>query len=241
MKTTQALLATLIAALFAAQPALAAPMDLADGDRVKLDRVGTYGGIGGGGEFRTVGVNVAAGLGDSFETFCLERTESITLGTPYYVDINTEAKAGGYGGAVAGADPLSYSSAWLYTQYRNDALDDLFGGFSYTSNASLNSLQLAFWKLEDELDPSWLATYGADAMAVSLVSVASASGWTSLGDVRVMNLYSSYSPTGGFSGPKQSQLYMMPIPEPETYALLMAGLGLMGFVARRRKQQLTNT
>lgn len=27
------------------------------------------------------------------------------------------------------------------------------------------------------------------------------------------------------------------IPEPETYAMLLAGLGLMGFVARRRKQQ----
>jgi len=28
-----------------------------------------------------------------------------------------------------------------------------------------------------------------------------------------------------------------PIPEPETYALMLAGLGLVGFVARRRKQQ----
>lgn len=28
-----------------------------------------------------------------------------------------------------------------------------------------------------------------------------------------------------------------PIPEPETYAMLLAGLGFMGFVARRRKQQ----
>jgi len=28
------------------------------------------------------------------------------------------------------------------------------------------------------------------------------------------------------------------IPEPETYAMLLAGLGLMGFVARRRKQKL---
>jgi hypothetical protein len=27
------------------------------------------------------------------------------------------------------------------------------------------------------------------------------------------------------------------IPEPETYAMLLAGLGLMGFVARRRRQQ----
>jgi hypothetical protein len=27
-----------------------------------------------------------------------------------------------------------------------------------------------------------------------------------------------------------------PIPEPETYAMLLAGLGLIGFMARRRKQ-----
>ena len=28
------------------------------------------------------------------------------------------------------------------------------------------------------------------------------------------------------------------IPEPETYALMMAGLGVMAFVARRRKQSI---
>lgn len=30
--------------------------------------------------------------------------------------------------------------------------------------------------------------------------------------------------------------YISPVPEPETYAMLLAGLGLMGFIARRRKQ-----
>ena len=29
-----------------------------------------------------------------------------------------------------------------------------------------------------------------------------------------------------------------PVPEPETYAMMLAGLGLLGFVARRRKQNL---
>ena len=33
-----------------------------------------------------------------------------------------------------------------------------------------------------------------------------------------------------------SQHFAAPIPEPETYALMMAGLGVMGFVARRRKK-----
>lgn len=31
-------------------------------------------------------------------------------------------------------------------------------------------------------------------------------------------------------------LTLSPIPEPETYAMILAGLGLMGFIARRRKQ-----
>ncbi len=30
---------------------------------------------------------------------------------------------------------------------------------------------------------------------------------------------------------------VVPIPEPETYAMMLAGLGLMGFVARRRRQK----
>ena len=30
---------------------------------------------------------------------------------------------------------------------------------------------------------------------------------------------------------------LAPIPEPETYAMMLAGLGLMGFVARRRRQK----
>jgi len=28
---------------------------------------------------------------------------------------------------------------------------------------------------------------------------------------------------------------LAPVPEPETYALMLAGLGLVGFMARRRK------
>ncbi|MDB5999472.1 MAG: hypothetical protein JWP52_1171, partial [Rhizobacter sp.] len=57
-------------------------------------------------------------------------------------------------------------------------------------------------------------------------------------------MFSSYSFTGLDGGYKATVLYtadgvkqqVAAIPDPETYALMLAGLGLMAFVARRRKQ-----
>ena len=57
---------------------------------------------------------------------------------------------------------------------------------------------------------------------------------------------SGMGPTGGFGGrvidiatgatsSSQELITVTEVPEPETYALFMAGLGLMGFIARRRK------
>jgi hypothetical protein len=42
----------------------------------------------------------------------------------------------------------------------------------------------------------------------------------------------------GYTLTKDGNMSIAAIPEPEIYAMLAAGLGLMGFVARRRKQQL---
>lgn len=41
--------------------------------------------------------------------------------------------------------------------------------------------------------------------------------------------------TGGYSGPVLDNVSVTAVPEPETYALMLAGLGLMGAIARRRK------
>lgn len=38
------------------------------------------------------------------------------------------------------------------------------------------------------------------------------------------------------AGSTQKLALVAPSPEPDTYAMMLAGLGLMGFVARRRKQ-----
>ncbi len=41
---------------------------------------------------------------------------------------------------------------------------------------------------------------------------------------------------GDFQFPRDKPI-TTPVPEPETYAMLLAGLGVMGAVARRRKQK----
>lgn len=248
MKTKIAVNLALVAATsFAFSCAVAAPLNLTDGDKIKLDwSAGTYGHGSGGGEFRASGVSVLNGAGDSFLTFCLEYSEHISLSTAYYVDINTRTINGGNGVAstylgdvsgVAGSyDPLSPATAWLYTQFRNNTLHN-YVAFNYTSDSDANSLQKAIWFLENEQPASFLT---GDAKANSLVTQAVGAGWTGIGNVRVLNLWDTYnSTTHVFSGGHQDQLYLMPVPEPETYAMMLAGLGLIGFVAGRRRRKLS--
>jgi hypothetical protein len=47
--------------------------------------------------------------------------------------------------------------------------------------------------------------------------------------------------TGASDGAESFFIVSTPaIPEPETYAMMLAGLGLLGFVARRRRERLGN-
>lgn len=175
---------------------------------------------------------------NSFVTFCLEKTEYFNPGAPLTVlGISAYATAGG-GGAVAGKDFISAQTAWLYTQFRAGALSG-YGGSNIANDA--DALQNVFWFLENEITSvtsglSGLATtVGTEAywattwLAAANAAVAGSWGNT-IGNVRVMNLQNANGSRA------QDQLYIAPIPEPEIYAMMVAGLGLMGFVARRRKQ-----
>ena len=48
---------------------------------------------------------------------------------------------------------------------------------------------------------------------------------------------SKYSVSGYVSENRQDVIVFTAVPEPETYALMMAGLGLLGFAERRRKRK----
>ena len=51
----------------------------------------------------------------------------------------------------------------------------------------------------------------------------------------VAEAYFGYAPSAGNSGFGSVTYTLVPVPEPETYAMLLAGLGLVGWAARRNR------
>lgn len=104
----------------------------------------------------------------------------------------------------------------------------------------------------------WLVNVGAYGSDNSLLwssfldLSATANDWSQWVTVTVNTAnvsYLSFAPTGSFNGPYgywpsidnlRIDEVAAPVPEPETYAMLLAGLGLMGGIARRRKQKLAS-
>jgi hypothetical protein len=57
-----------------------------------------------------------------------------------------------------------------------------------------------------------------------------------LADNTYLNIHTEAFTSGEIRGQLLSQIVAQPIPEPETYALMIAGLGLVGWVASRRRK-----
>lgn len=164
------------------------------------------------------------GAGSTFSSFCVEKLEYFTYNADLYVQGVTTATSNAPGTYPSTSDPLSYETAWLFTQYSNN---------TYGQTAAVNNaMQQAFWYLENELPQSSL-----NSLALSYVGAANSAvtnGYTGYGNVRVMNIYSN----ANYSSHAQDQLVILnPVPEPASYALLLVGLGLLSVLASQRKAQ----
>jgi hypothetical protein len=113
-----------------------------------------------------------------------------------------------------------------------DAAALLFGGSSSsyiisTVNSASNPNGMAWYDgWGDHAGHEYAADYKLDLSGLGY------NGCSVAGIPCTHSAYSAYI-TDGFSGTN----YVYAVPEPETYALMLAGLGLMGVIARRRKSK----
>ena len=204
-------------------------------------------GEGNGGAFNGSVVSGASGSwNNSFQSFCVEYNEHISFGsTTYRVagvtdhTVNAPGAYGTYSGTEVGhtstQDPISASTAWLFTQFFTTNLSDTAIWGNGSQSVKNTAVQQAIWSLEDE--PSGPISSLASSYKNMANTAVSSGTWSGIGNVRVLNLYSQDS-QGQYTVNAQDQLYMVAtVPEPETYALMLAGLALVGGIARRRRNK----
>lgn len=178
----------------------------------------------------------AAGLrapGTVFRTFCVELTENMPgIGATRNVRVNNGAVGGGVtndGLGNFGSDRLEIQTAYLFTQFNLGLSGDFADDFSGLD--SQRAMQLAIWHFEEGINVATdqAATAAQRALAATYILAANLSGWTTIGNVRILNYGTVAS---GYSN--QDVLVIIPLPQ----AGALAGLGLAGLAVRRRRASL---
>lgn len=204
-----------------------------------------------GGEFV---VNVLQS-GDSFRTFCLERTENLFFGNgsfsgsggdptfthPFEVTgISERAMSGGpdFDEPDVAGDPISSRTAFLYQNFALGTLD----GYVYGADndpariRSADALQNAIWFLEDEIDDAFFGITDAETQALITHFLNLDMGdFEGTGLVQVLNLSYRWDGPGGVAGGHGQDVLVL-IPLPQTAGLGLVGLlGVVGATSRRRR------
>lgn len=158
----------------------------------------------------------------SFIAYCIDLAQTFSWNSPF---------------TVTETNPLS-----LFGAFRAGALDRLYTQrfAAATSPILSGAFQLAVWEIVAETGATAYSALSLSTGSFQATSGNSTARTTANSWLQALGTGASggYTLTALVSPSRQDQMMATPIPEPETYMMLLAGLGLMGFVARRRQRNL---
>ena len=165
--------------------------------------------------------------GPTFEAFCVDIWQTLGFNQNYSLGVGSTYT---YRPSMLGY----VTNAGAFTQGTLDNLSRLYteAHASIIGNATNSAaFQVALWEIAFETPGNYNLTSG-NFHATSPAGVTSvANGWLT----NLAAFAPVYSISGYVSATNQDVIVFHPVPEPGTYAMMLAGLGLMGFVARRRR------
>lgn len=176
------------------------------------------------------GFLVDLGADGSYEytSFCVEIQEPIAMGTIFEYGISTSVMNRGGDGPLSLDTATGHAIAFLYSQFRSGstgAIEGLSGLNGMSDSQARELTQRTIWNKLYGGHTSGYFTQGK----IDLLFSAAMGQWTSLHNVRVMNIWVD---ADGQTGARQDLLTMVPLPS----SAGLAGLGLLGLAGRGRRR-----
>jgi hypothetical protein len=186
------------------------------------------------------GASFSSSTFGSFGTLNISATGYPNNAPPEVFDSNTLDVANVIGG-------LHTLNVYVTSQDNFSPINGVDGMLSFTSFFSTNQSLTTGWKVTETayVDPAnnlyggasllGTATFiGGSGIYSKTVNTSAYAGLT--GPYSLTQIYSIEMIGTGSANSNINLAATTPVPEPETYAMMLAGLGLMGFIARRRKK-----
>ncbi|MES2290647.1 MAG: PEPxxWA-CTERM sorting domain-containing protein [Pseudomonadota bacterium] len=166
------------------------------------------------GEFKLTGTEVGSGTAATFYTYCVDIMHALSV--PGVFDIK----------------PLSQ----MYTGVTATNVNKILANTNATNATEAAAIQLALWEVTFETSGSFNVNSGAFNITGGDSGAARTLANTYLSNLGTWNVSSTQTAQLLYNPNLQSQVYLAPVPEPTTWAMMIVGFGAVGATMRIRRR-----